>query len=194
MLLFYLTTVIENELDAPNERLEAAIISAADGDSRALGIIYDEVSASVYGYALTLLRNTHDAEDILHECFVAIWNGASGYSSERKPMAWIMTITRNLCYMKLRGSKRSAFTSLDDALGIIDNAQGVSVEDRLVLKECLAGLSDEESEIVVLHALGGFRHREIAEITRLPLATVLSKYSRAVKKLKKMLTQGGYGQ
>ena len=48
-------------------------------------------------------------------------------------------------------------------------------------------LTDEERQIVVLHAVGGFKHREIAELIGLSLPTVLSKYSRAVKKLRKHL-------
>ncbi len=191
MLLFYMTSVIENSADIEQERLEAAIIAAADGDADALGIIYDAVSTPVYGYALSLLGNTHDAEDALHECFIAIWNGASGYTPERKPMAWIMTITRNICYLKLRSNKRASKTTLDDALAFIDSVSEASLEDKLVLRECLEGLSEEERQIVILHVLSGFRHREIAGLLDMGLATVLSKYSRAVKKLKNKLSSEG---
>jgi RNA polymerase sigma-70 factor (ECF subfamily) len=59
-----------------------------------------------------------------------------------------------------------------------------------VLDACLGQLSDEERQIVVLHAVAGFRHREIAALLELPLPTVLSKYSRALKKLKALLTKG----
>ena len=48
-------------------------------------------------------------------------------------------------------------------------------------------LSDEERQIVTLHAVSGFKHREIAELMELPLPTVLSKYSRALKRLKQRL-------
>ena len=51
----------------------------------------------------------------------------------------------------------------------------------------MEALSDEERQIVALHALSGFRHREIAEVLELPLATVLSKYHRALKKLRSRL-------
>ena len=46
-------------------------------------------------------------------------------------------------------------------------------------------LNQQERQIVVLHAVSGFRHREIAQLLQLPLPTVLSKYHRALKKLKK---------
>lgn len=69
------------------------------------------------------------------------------------------------------GQDRPAFTS----------------EDRLILRTAMEALSDEERQIVALHALSGFRHREIAEVLELPLATVLSKYHRALKKLRSRL-------
>ncbi len=192
MLFICLSSVIENSLDTADINLEAAILAAANGDTAALGKIYDAVSSSVYGYALTLLHNSHDAEDILHECFIAIWSSAGGYTPEGKPMAWILTITRNLCYMKLRKNKNASHTSLEDALSFAQGSYDASVEDKLLLKEIIGELSAEESEIVAMHALFGFRHREISQMTGLPLATVLSKYSRAVKKLKSKLSEGGF--
>ena len=62
-----------------------------------------------------------------------------------------------------------------------------SPEDRLVLEQCLRALDDSERQVVILHAVGGMKHRETAELLGLPLATVLSKYSRAIKKLKSKL-------
>lgn len=59
----------------------------------------------------------------------------------------------------------------------------VSAENRMLLTALLEQLSDQEREIVVLHAQTGMKHREIAQILDLPLATVLSKYRRAIIKL-----------
>ncbi len=69
----------------------------------------------------------------------------------------------------------------------------MSVEDRTVLSACMRQLSDGERQIVTLHAVAGFKHREIAAILQMPLATVLSKYNRAIKKLKQHLQAGGIG-
>ena len=62
--------------------------------------------------------------------------------------------------------------------------ESASPEDRLILTECMKLLSDEERQIVILHAVAGFKHRETAKLLELPLSTVLSKYNRAMKKLK----------
>lgn len=60
-------------------------------------------------------------------------------------------------------------------------------EDRAVLEAALNILSDQERQIVVLHAAAGLKHREIAKLLELPLPTVLSKYRRALSKLKTKL-------
>ena len=57
-------------------------------------------------------------------------------------------------------------------------------EDRHLLQTALATLSDEERRVILLHAVSGLKHREIAAVLELPLPTVLSKYHRALKKLR----------
>jgi RNA polymerase sigma-70 factor (ECF subfamily) len=57
----------------------------------------------------------------------------------------------------------------------------------MVIAACMEQLTEQERQIVALHALAGFKHREIAAILRLPLPTVLSKYNRALKKLRQHL-------
>ena len=63
----------------------------------------------------------------------------------------------------------------------------VTSEDREVLQQALASLGDEERQVVLLHAVTGLKHREIAALLEMPLATVLSKYHRALKKLRVQL-------
>ena len=61
--------------------------------------------------------------------------------------------------------------------------------DNLQAAEWLQVLKEEEQQIVVLHALTGWKHREIAAFLKLPLATVLSKYARAMKKLRNVIAE-----
>ncbi len=187
-MFLYLSSVNENT-DTDIKLLESAIHRLAQGDMNALGDVYDITHRSVYSYALSILKNGHDAEDVLQECMISVRCGAASYSSHGKPMAWILTVTRNLCYMKLRTRKKEPAVSIDEIFDLADES-GVSAEDKIVLKQCLFSLSDSEREIVLLHAVSGLKHREIAQMLDMSLPTVLSKYSRAIKKLKKLLTQG----
>ena len=60
-------------------------------------------------------------------------------------------------------------------------------QDKLILQSVLNHLSDDERQIVVLYAISGLKHREIATLLDIPLPTVLSKYRRALKKMRKMM-------
>ena len=107
-------------------------------------------------------------------------------------MAWIFTIARNLCYMKFREQKRQADLGLDELDGEETGQVCLPLEnlaDAMVLQSALEILKEEERQIVLLHASAGLKHREIASSLHMPLATVLSKYNRAVKKLKQYLRE-----
>ncbi|MGN1345186.1 MAG: RNA polymerase sigma factor [Eubacteriales bacterium] len=171
--------------------LDVCLRRMADGDVHALDELYRETHAAVYAYVLSVLKNTHDAEDVLHDCYLAVYQAADGYRTYGKPMAWMITIAKNLCLMKLRERKKNAEVGEDSFFFEVQGEKNeMSPEDCLILNESMNELSDEERQIVVLHAVSGFRHREIAAFLQMPLPTVLSKYNRALKKLKKSLSKG----
>ena len=167
--------------------MDDLLFRIAAGEQAALAQLYEHTQASVFGFALSILKNTHDAEDVLHDCYVAVWQGAAGYRSRGKPLAWILTVTRNLCLQQLRTRSRVADLAPEDWEPYLADKESVTLEDRSILRSCMEQLRDEERQIVTLHALSGFKHREIAAILQLPLPTVLSKYHRAVKRLKQHL-------
>ncbi len=164
--------------------LDCWLASIAQGDMDAFEKLYHHVSGSVYAFALSILKNAHDAQDVLHDCFVAIFGAAEDYRSSGKPMAWIMTITRNLCYKQLRRREQNPQLSLEDWRDHMVLCTELTTDDKVVLEQCMSRLSDDERQIVVLHAVAGFKHREIGELMDLALPTVLSKYHRAIKKLR----------
>ena len=167
--------------------LDQYLAGIANREPDALEGLYHHTSAAIYSFALSILKNAHDAEDVLQDCFLNIYAGASAYRSAGKPMAWILTITKNLCYQKLRERQRLADLPQEDWEPWLRANEGLSHEDRVMIRQCMDRLSDEERQIVVLHAVAGFRHREIGALLALPLSTVLSKYHRAIKKLKEHL-------
>jgi RNA polymerase sigma-70 factor (ECF subfamily) len=105
-------------------------------------------------------------------------------------MAWILTIVRNLCLNKIRAGKVcEELSEYDDIAGALNDSDAVL--DRMVLEAAMNILDAEERQIVILHAMAGFKHREIAEILDLPTGTILSKYNRAMKKMKKEIETKG---
>ena len=158
-------------------------------DLKALEELYRRTSASVFGFALSVLKNVQDAEDVMHDLYMSVWFGAGTYHGDGRPMAWIMTVARNLCLQKLREYRKRSDIPQEDWETYVESNQNMSPEDRLILSECLRSLSEEERQIVVLHAVAGFKHREIGKLLEMPLSTILSKYNRALKKMQKIMEE-----
>ncbi|NLJ41650.1 MAG: sigma-70 family RNA polymerase sigma factor [Clostridiales bacterium] len=166
---------------------EGLIAEMATGSIQALELLYQETKTAVYGFALSIIKNPQDAEDIAQDTYVRVFQAAKSYNPRGKPMAWILTITRNFSLMKLRRNPEATFEDYTIEHGIQDFSENTI--DRIVLKTAFRVLSDEEKQIVMLHSVAGLKHREIAEIMKIPLSTALSKYRRALSKLKKELRE-----
>ena len=162
------------------------------GDADAFRQLYHNTDRTVYSFILSIIKNPQDAEEVMQETYLKIWTSAASYQSQGKPLAWIFTIARNLCYMRFRDQKRQADMGLDDLNGEETGELCLPLEnlaDAMVLRSALEILKEDERQIVLLHASAGLKHREIASNLQMPLATVLSKYNRAIKKLKQYLRE-----
>ena len=179
--MIFCMTVAEPDPDA-DAALEDCIARIAGGDKDALADLYNRTRPAVYGFALSIVKNAHDAEDILHDACLQVWNAAGGYRRQGKPMAWVLTITRNLAISRLREHGRTEPLVQEDWQDRLADNPAVTHEDRMMLEAVLSALSDEERQIVTLHALTGLRHREIAALLGLPLPTVLSKIQPGFEK------------
>ena len=169
---------------------ENLILQMAHGNGEAFRELYLATSSIVYGYALSILKNSADAEDVMHDAFIKIYQSAVTYRPAGNPMAWILTIVRNLCLNKIRAGKVcEELSEYDDLAGSLSDSEAAL--DRMVLEAAMNILDAEERQIVVLHAMAGFKHREIAEILDLPTGTILSKYNRAMKKMRKEMESKG---
>lgn len=169
---------------APDEALLARI---ADGDKDALSLLYEQTSTAVYGFALSILKNPQDAQDVMQDSYLHIFRNAYWYRPMGKPMAWILTVVRNLALMRLRDEKHAPMQLEEQQTNCAMQNDYDDSLDRMVLQAALRVLPDMERQIVMLFSIAGLKHREIARLLELPLSTVLSKYRRALGKLKKEL-------
>jgi RNA polymerase sigma-70 factor (ECF subfamily) len=183
--------------NSPKDKQELSIDEnlfkkVGNDDMEALGKLYDKTERVMYAYILTLAKNHDDTLDILQDTFLKIKSAAHLYKPMGKPLAWMFTIAKNLYFEKIRKEKR--VVDLKDEY--IENSINLSFvsdpEDRMVLETALEVISDEEREIVMMFAVGGMKHKEIARNLDLPLSTELSKYHRALKKLKVHLERRGF--
>lgn len=191
---------------------ENLILRIAGGDQGAFRELYQQTSGAVYGFALSILKNRHDAEDVMHDAYLRTYAAAVTYEPKGKPLAWILTIVRNLSYNKLRSGRMNAdidayhhltedgsgtahISGATHISGAVDASGAVDVsgtaDDRMVLEKAMEILDFQERQIVILHALTGMKHREIGQLLDLPTGTVLSKYNRALKKVRNELEEKG---
>ena len=182
MLLLF-TTVSEEAKDS--ELLDKLISQTAAGDGDAFEKLYRLTKASVYGYAMSILKHPQDAEDVLHDCFVRLYHAAGGYASRGKPMAWILTIAKNLCYKRLNDRSRSVQLDDDEWETAFETNELMGREEIMTSRRLTELLSEDERSIVILHAVSLFKYREIGEFMDLPTSTVISKYHRAINKLRR---------
>lgn len=169
--------------------LEELLRQIALGSQQAFEELYRATDSAIYGYALSLMRNHHEAQDVMMDTYLKIRCAAHLYMPMGKPMAWILTITKNLARTRLRSAGRQI--PLDDLEETTPSFDRES-EEAVALEQAMKVLGDQERQILILHAVTGLKHREIAEMLGMPLATVLSKYARSLKKLKKALEEDNF--
>lgn len=190
MFLFFSALAIENEIRSSRKVphiSDELIERIAQGDQEAFHKLYEETSSLVFGYALSILKDKHKAEDVMQDTYIKVYSNAGSYTGKGKPMAWILTITRNLALMNFRQKQHENID--DDQYQSVYDVPHIHSENKMLVDHLLSRLSDEEREIVMLHAMSELKHREIAALTGLPLSTVLSKYNRAIAKLREFMKE-----
>ena len=178
-----------SEFEKPEEIADELIFSIAEGNREALKVVYEKTVTALYAYVLSLTKNKYDTEDVLQETYVSIAENASSYRGGNKAMAWIFRIAKNFTLMHFRREKKTE--SIHEVEEKVDKKYSFSfvenLEHRLLLESAMQILEEEERQILFLHAVAGWKNREIAEYLGKKLNTVLSKYQRSIRKLQEHL-------
>lgn len=177
------------DFSGQEEIADELIFSLAKGNREALKIIYEKSINALYAYVLSLTKNKYDTEDVLQETYVSIAENAASYHGGNKAMAWIFRIARNFTLMHFRKEKnKDSIHEVEEAVdakysfSFVENA-----DHRMLLESAMEILEEEERQILFLHAVAGWKNREIAEYLGKNLNTVLSKYQRSIKQLQEHL-------
>ncbi|MCI8350432.1 MAG: RNA polymerase sigma factor [Oscillospiraceae bacterium] len=169
------------------------IVALAGGDDDALRILYTGLSSAVYNLAFSIVKSRELAEDVMQDTFIKVKTHAASYRPGTNSKAWILTIARNLAITALRkGAYEYSADYLEETGATELSSSGrvaTTVENSVLVEKALAVLSDTDRQIVMLHIVGGLKHREISEMMSIPLGSVLWKYSNALKKMSKYLNQ-----
>lgn len=156
------------------------------GDETAFEEIYNQTKKGLFSFILSICKNYHTAEDVMQNTYIRVRNSITSYQIGGNPLAWIYTIGRNLTINELNKQKREVFSDFTDG----KFGGEYTLEDKLqspVIATMSKVLTEDELQLVTLHLISGFKHREIAEMCNKPLGTVLWAYRNALNKVKKQL-------
>ena len=187
-------TVEKSPLDITDEMLMARI-QASDAD--ALGLLHDRYAGMIKGLIMKVLYNDAEADDLLQEIFMEVWNRAASYSVEKgKALGWMITLARRRAIDRLR--KRDTYCRATDRLAEEtknrphdwvshveeDLAQS---EMREHLQRVLETLPVAQRQAIELAYYKGMSQREIALHTGIPLGTIKTRLELGLKKLSEAL-------
>lgn len=186
--MIFFTNVIGTSVPKRTHKVDDdLILRVGANDKEAFKTLYENINQALYAYILSLTQDAQNAEDVLQETYLKIRSAAHLYKAMGKPMAWIFTIARNLAMMQHRQAKRTIEEEIDELENDPRFSERFDREDHIFLREILSQLNEKERSIILLHTVSGYKHREIARDFDTPLSTVLTTYSRGMKKLKMMI-------
>jgi len=148
---------------------------------------------AAYNLARWLTRNDQDAQDMVQEASLRAFKFFDGFRGG-DARAWLLTTVRNTCYTFLHQNRRGdAMTPFDEEIHTLDedasNPSSLALKsgDREMLKDSLEQLPDEFREVIVLRDLEELSYKQIADVTNVPLGTVMSRLARGRTRLKRIL-------
>jgi RNA polymerase sigma-70 factor (ECF subfamily) len=190
---YVLRDIASPHLRAPAQETsdEALIGLIADGDKRAMQVLYARHNVRVYRFILRLTSNQSLAEDLVSEVFLDVWRQAEGFESKSQVSTWLLAIAR---YKALSALRRRTDEHLDDqtAAAIEDTSDDpetvVNTKDRAnIIQKCLTQLSPAHREVIDLVYYHEKSVDEVAQIVGVPAATVKTRMFYARKRLAELL-------
>lgn len=150
-------------------------------------------TSAAYNLARWLTGNEHDAEDVSQEAYLRAFKFFEGFRGIDS-RAWLLAIVRNTCYTWLKEKNMiDKMTVFDEEIHTADENESNPETDLLQamdierIRKAIEELPVEYREAIVLCDLEGMSYKEIAQITKLPMGTVMSRLARARKKLMEYL-------
>jgi RNA polymerase sigma-70 factor (ECF subfamily) len=179
----------------PETSDEALIGLIADGDKRAMQVLYGRHNVRVYRFIVRLTGNASLAEDLVSEVFLDVWRQADAFEAKCQVSTWLLAIAR---YKALSALRRRSDEQLDDVMAATiedpsdDPETTVYNQDRsAIVQKCLSQLSPAHREVIDLVYYHEKSVDEVAQIVGVPAATVKTRMFYARNKLADLLRQAG---
>lgn len=164
------------------------------GDAEALGELYDRYASVALPVALRVVGGRDEAEDVVHDAFVAVWRKIDRFDAERGSLrAWLMTVVRNRAIDKVRARRASIDVDDADERSLLRTGPNPTWEQAIRraaasdVRAALDQLPDEQRRAVELAYFEGYTYREVAELTGVPPGTANGRLRLALGKLRDAL-------
>jgi RNA polymerase sigma-70 factor (ECF subfamily) len=144
---------------------------------------------AAYNLARWLTRNGDDAEDVVQEAYLRAFRSFDTFEGQDS-RAWLLAVVRNTCFSMLRKNRPTVeFDESYTAADASPDAESTMIaRDAMAsLQGCLEGLPLEFREVIVLRELEEMSYKEIAEVARVPVGTVMSRLARARMRLQQCM-------
>jgi RNA polymerase sigma factor (sigma-70 family) len=160
----------------------------------ALSLLYDNYSTSLYGTILRIVRAEPEAEDILQETFIRIWNNIGQYHADKGSLfTWMLNIARNLAIDYLRTARHQhelRCSAVEESNPETTADSQVTIrEEHIGLRELTRLLSPEQKLVIDLLFFEGYTHPEAAEKLGMPLGSVKTCSRSAIRHLGKLFRE-----
>lgn len=165
--------------------LDLCLCEVAKGDNEAFARLYEETKKGIFAFLYGFCNDYHRAEDLTQTVYLKVKANITKYNKGTDARAWLFQIAKYTALNDLKKNKRETVASEEQTEKFEES--GYELKDTPVFEAIQKVLSQQEKQIVIMHVLWGFKHREIAEQLELSLGTVLWKYNAAIKKLQKSL-------
>ncbi len=178
------------QTDAADAELLRAI---ALGDESAFASLYRQYSSILFGLLLRIVRDRPEAEDVLQEVFLQIWQQAANFDAARgRPFTWLVTLARSRAIDRLRSREsreRTANAAAIEAVEEVGDAvtDAFRAEQSEVVRDALAEIPEEQRRALLLAYFEGLTQTEIATRLEQPLGTVKTRMRSGMQKLRELL-------
>jgi RNA polymerase sigma-70 factor, ECF subfamily len=159
--------------------------------------LYARYSNILYATAMKFLKQEADAQDVVQDVFIQIWDKAKLYDPTKgKPLTWALTMTRNRSIDRIRAIQRrtrlrddfESETVADESAGVREALSEVDASEKSqILRDAVGRLSPEQRKVIELAFFGGLTQSEVADRLGEPLGTVKARARRGLMKLKEIL-------
>jgi RNA polymerase sigma factor (sigma-70 family) len=164
------------------------------GDTAALGELYDRYAGMAIAAALRIVGGREEAEDVVHDAFVAVWRKIDRFDAERGALrGWLMTVVRNRAIDRVRARRSSIDLDDADERSLLRTGPNPTLDAALSqasagdLRAAMAALPDEQRRALELAYFEGYTYREVAAMTGVPPGTANGRLRLALGKLREAL-------